>query len=351
MQKAVFLGDTILCDEPLGIQRYAYEIIKAIDEMDIPFSCELLVPENAVCNIEFKKIKVVHYGKHKKGFLWRQLDYSKYISAPDVIGVDLTLGLSVRGSDIVCLHDCIYESYPQEFVGFKNKLKRQSYLLRTRIGVKKAKRIVTVSETSKNELMKHYGITNDRISVVYNAWQHMLRITEDNGVLQKYGLERHNYYFSLGSGLPHKNFTWVVYAAKNNPNDIFVISGTNRLGNYMSLLGDKRLDNVVFTGFLSDGEIKALMAGCKAFLHPAFVEGFGIPPLEALSCGAKILVSCASCLPEIYGDSAVYFDPKDYSADIDKLVAEAHCTKDALDKYSWAESAERLITIINEVMS
>ena len=62
------------------------------------------------------------------------------------------------------------------------------------------------------------------------------------------------------------------------------------------------------------------MQHCRAFLHPAVFEGFGIPPLEALSQGARILLSNASCLPELYGDTAAYFDPQDYQVDLDALL-------------------------------
>ena len=82
------------------------------------------------------------------------------------------------------------------------------------------------------------------------------------------------------------------------------------------------------------------MRHCKAFLHPAVFEGFGIPPLEALSQGAKILLSNASCLPELYGDTAAYFDPCGYDVDLDALLAQPVSKPDKLlEKYSWDKTA------------
>ena len=75
------------------------------------------------------------------------------------------------------------------------------------------------------------------------------------------------------------------------------------------------------SGYITDGEIKYLMANCKAFIFPSFFEGFGIPPLEALSVGAKIIVSNTSCLPEIFGDSAYYIDPHNYNINLDDLLS------------------------------
>ena len=347
MKTIVFLGDTILNDEPLGIQRYAYEIIKEIDKKKPAINCELLIPEDIECSITLKNIQIVRYGKYKNHFIWRQIAYPMYLNKHKAIGVDLTLGLAIMGNGVICLHDCIFEDFPRDFIGIIGKLKRYSYLFRTHICVKKAKRIITVSETSKQEIIKHYSVSEEKISVVYNAWQHMLRVSADDVILHKYNLERGKFYFSLGSGLPHKNFEWIVYAAKKNSSSIFVISGTNRLSNYS--INDSELDNIVFTGYLTDAEIKSLMSNCKAFLHPAVMEGFGIPPLEALSCGVKIAVSNTSCLPEVYGESAVYFNPFDYNVDLDKLLSKKTSSDETLAKYSWEKSADRLYEILLEL--
>ena len=82
------------------------------------------------------------------------------------------------------------------------------------------------------------------------------------------------------------------------------------------------------------------MKHCKLFLHPAVFEGFGIPPLEALSLGAPIALARASCLPELYGDTARYFDPNDYDVDLDALLAQPVAPPaEVLAKYSWDKTA------------
>ena len=98
--------------------------------------------------------------------------------------------------------------------------------------------------------------------------------------------------------------------------------------------------NLHYPGYVSDRENKALMQHCKAFLHPAVFEGFGIPPLEALSLGAPVAVSNASCLPELYGDTVRYFDPMDYDVDLNALMAQPVAPPDkVLQKYSWPVTA------------
>lgn len=351
MKKIAILGDTIASGNIFGIQRFAYEILREIDQLDLNFKVFLVVPESSTVNIHFNNIKIVKFGNIKNAFLWRQICFPKYVRKNKCISVDMTLGMPFLGCDVVCLHDCTYENYPDNFVTFKEKLKRKSYLVRAKRLVHKSKRIITVSQHSKKDLISYYGVDSSKIDVVYNAWQHYERIRTDNIVLEKYKLRNKTYYFSLGSGLKHKNLLWIVNAAIKNPDCLFVVTGSNKFSNYLSDIGLGTISNIIYTGYLKDEEVKALMSNCKAFIHPAFCEGFGIPPLEALSCGTNILISNASCLPEIYGDSAVYFEPHDYDIDMgkyDKFPGEKEISI-VLKKYSWKMSAISLCEIIDNL--
>ena len=115
-------------------------------------------------------------------------------------------------------------------------------------------------------------------------------------------------------------------------------------------INELKTENMFFTGYISDGQIKSLMSHCKAFIHPAIYEGFGIPPLEAMSCGATLILSTATCLPEIYGKSAHYIDPYCYDIDLDVIVQE-HVEKSqiVLEKYNWSIEAKKLLHIIQSV--
>ena len=189
------------------------------------------------------------------------------------------------------------------------------------------------------------------------AWQHFKRIREDESVLERFGLisrdrgQIREYFFTLGSVLPHKNLKWIAEAAKQNPDRLFVVTGSLELSDYIGSTGLLELENVTVTGYLTDGQVKALMKHAAACIHPSLSEGFGIPPLEALSAGSRILLSDAGCLPEIYGGSAVYFDPRIYRPiRMEELMRrEAGPAEDVLKKYSWKRSAVRLKKILEEV--
>jgi glycosyltransferase involved in cell wall biosynthesis len=80
--------------------------------------------------------------------------------------------------------------------------------------------------------------------------------------------------------------------------------------------------NVIFLGYLDDEKVKALMERCRAFILPSYYEGFGLTPLEALSCGSQIIISNAASLPEIYGKTAHYIDPYSINIDLEQLLKE-----------------------------
>ena len=142
------------------------------------------------------------------------------------------------------------------------------------------------------------------MNIVYNAWQQMQRLTPDDGIFAKHPqLQRGAYYFSMATLLKNKNFPWVLRAAKAKPDAVFAIAGGGSLAAEAERLGLADLPNVLYLGYVADGEAKALMAHCKAFLFPTLYEGFGIPPLEAVACGApEIIVSDTPCMREVYGD-------------------------------------------------
>lgn len=96
--------------------------------------------------------------------------------------------------------------------------------------------------------------------------------------------------------------------------------------------------------------MKALMKNCKAFIHPAKYEGFGITPMEAMSVGAPIIISNAACLPEIYGNSAHYIDPDVSDVDLNFILSEkVEPSENVLDNYSWRKSAENFANAIREL--
>lgn len=355
MKRIFFLGDTLLNNEPLGIQRFAYEILRELDAIERDYDIELVIPEDTVCKIEFNNIKIVRYGKYRSPFIWRQVSFPRYVRSQKGIAIDLTLGLVVLNHDIVGIFDCIYEKYPKDFRSVREKIKRESYKLRAKFVIKHSKQIITISNHSKADILDCYKIPEDKITVIGCGWQHFQRVEEDYQIIQKLGLKEEKFVFALGSSLPHKNFEWILRAARNNPEYKFVVTGTNRLSNYQSELKTNDFKNLKFTGFLRDDEVKALMNACILFLHPSLYEGFAIPPLEAIYSGADVAVSNATCLPEIFGKSVCYFDPLEELPNINELKNKQKAITEndrnnVLDMYSWRKSAIQVDQLFSSIL-
>ena len=346
MKKIAILGDTIVSDKHYGIQRFAYEILKQLDLLIDKGQILLVVKKEQNVNVQFKNIEIVKTGFFKNSFLWRQISFVHFIKKNKLLSMDMTLGLPYLKCDIVCLHDCIYEKFKDDFIGIHSKLRRLIYLLKVKHIQKRAKKIITVSNTSKKSLSDYYKIEPNKIEVIYNAWQHMNNIVEDNAILEKLHLNKKQYVFSLGSILPHKNIEWLIENSKYN-NLTYVITGDYI--NYNKKNTTIKLpNNVIFSGYLSDGEIKTLMKNCYAFIQPSLIEGFGIPPLEALSQGANVLVSNIPCFKEIYGEHVKYFDPMKYNYSLNDNINNYN-KNELLAKYSWEQSAKKMLKILSEL--
>ena len=178
-----------------------------------------------------------------------------------------------------------------------------------------------MSEFSKNEILRVYGVSPQKITVVYNAWQHMLSIEpSDEKVLKMLGLTKKNFFLSLSTIAPNKNLKWVLNAAKNNPNEVFAIAGSLNPARFGMDLDVASLKNVKFIGYISDNDFVLLSKECKAFLFPSFYEGFGIPPLEAMSRGAPVVVSNIPVLKEIFRSAAYYIDPYEDVGNLETLL-------------------------------
>lgn len=328
-----YINGSVLEGKRDGIPRYAYNVIYQLDKIVEKGKITILfskVPNDCKC---YKNIAVLELGGDKR--LWTIKKCLPYIIRHHGKYVDFRNALCIPGS-IVCIHDI----RPMVLTNNEPKSSHNQFALFLYSAKLFAKKIVVVSEFTRNELCSKFHFNPRKITVVANAWNHMNLYSEDSAIMNKYNLPHKGFYYSLGSQAPHKNFKWVYEVAKRNPNSPFVIAGAVDKVLWGEMYSEE-LSNVIFVGFVSDEENVALMKHSKMFLFPSLYEGFGIPPLEALSQGTKVAVSNCTSLPEIYGDAVVYFDPYDYDVDLDKMFSQEVCNAETvLEKYTWQHSAE-----------
>lgn len=337
-----------------GIPRVLCETLKELDGYVEGLNVVLALSDKNTLPFEFKNIKIIRIPlKKEKGGMLMEMSVEKYAKRHNLMYINFANRPPMFSNGITFLHDVIPEMMQEQFKQYKpNMLGKCKRLIKHYCLVHHTKMLVTASHYSEEMIRKVLGYKKE-ICVIYPAWQHILERGEDSDALKKYGLESKAYFFSLGNLAPHKNLKWILEVAKNNPNQIFALSGRKTLGDYSDLGELNSLPNVKMLGFVSDEEMKSLVKNAKALLFPTLIEGFGIPPLEAMSLGTPSIVSDIPCMRKVYGDSVYYIYPHDYNVDLERVVDEQRISgqKETLEKYSWKKAARAWANIIREQLS
>lgn len=333
-----------------GQERFAREIIQELDKLVKYGTIELVIPQYAEEEKipKYKNISIVRWGKCKS-HMWEQIDFLTYILYKRKIGINLCTTCPLLKPDINTIHDINQSVNPQYFKSLYGRLSTIWHSLMQFSSFKWGKKILTVSEFSKKEIIRVFHVKASKILVLGNGWQHVNRIKEDLDIFKKNPILIPNEYFFAASSLtPQKNFQWIIEVAKKNTSEVFAIAGKKE--KLTNTFGTQIPNNLLFLGYITDSEMKALMQNCKAFIHPAFYEGFGIPPLEAMANGAKIIVSKTASLPEIFQNSAYYIDPYNTNVDLKSLMEPTiEPSSRVLDKYSWENEAKKLYNYLNSL--
>ncbi len=342
--RGIIINGRFLLHRVTGVERYAREILSELDKLIEPDEIEIAIPPEVTDLPSYNNIRITRIGKlHNR--LWEHISFPLYVKKKRSLSLNLCNVAPLLAPGIVCIHDVKIRACPQYF--------SRKFVLWYRLlfsnACKRANTIITVSQFSKKEIVKYFKIAPNQIDVIPNAWQHYERIDYNENTLTKYGLKRYQYFFSVCSLEPNKNIRWIAEAAKDNSDQVFVVAGAINKTIFADGLGFECPENMMLIGYVSDEEAKTLMRDSKAFLFPTFYEGFGIPPLEALSAGCKsIIVSDTEVMHEIFGDDVGYINPYKYVHTDFREMKRTDSSR-ILDKYSWKKSARALHNIIKTV--
>ncbi len=340
-----------------GLGRYIEQLIKHLEQIDRSNDYVIFLRRDNFDNYrpqnpKFKKVlaDIAWYGvaeqfKLKKIIRREKVDFMHF--------PHWNVPLGYNDPFVVTVHDLILLHYPTRRASTKGFFtywfKNFIWKLVLKNAVKKSIKIITPSEFTKQDLIKTLNVPADKISVTclaptpqlngiqppvilseakrseeslsgHELGQRSFAVAQDDKtstVLKNYKITK-PYLLYVGVAYPHKNLetllaAWKIFMEKFGTGYQLVLAGKK---NYfyerlIKLVAKEKINNVIFTDFIPDQDLPALYQNASLYVFPSLYEGFGLPPLEAMSYNLPVASSAASCLPEILKDAAIFFDPHD----------------------------------------
>ncbi|OGC22549.1 hypothetical protein A3J90_06695 [candidate division WOR-1 bacterium RIFOXYC2_FULL_37_10] len=246
---------------------------------------------------------------------------------------------------VLTVHDLIHEKFSSMFKKNDVAAKFKKILL------EKASRIIAVSENTKHDIESIYSISPEKIDVIYHG-SSFGQVEAEPIDLEFFG----KYLLYVGDRKLYKNFTFFLESissllAQDKELYLICIGGREFSKKEITLFKELNIEKkIVFYDF-SDGVLAYLYRNAQSFVYPSLYEGFGIPIVDAFSCGCPVIISNTSCFPEVAGDAAEYFDPTDKVSilnSIKKVICNKSLKNQLIEKgfqrmkyFTWAKTAEQ----------
>lgn len=338
-----------------GMPRVGAELVNAFDILLAEpefraLEMTLIGPKGIAGSLNFRNIRIREQPA-LRGFLWEQVAAVLASGTNYLVNFTSTAPVLKRNGCVV-VHDAQFRSTPLSHGGRSALL----YGLVTPLVAKTYRNVVTISEYAKAELLR-YGVTaRTDLAVIHNGADHALRWVEDDRVVAENGLRTEPYLLANGVVHHHKNARILFEAARQRP-DIaakLVMFGSSKREDFEAR-GIEVPSGVRFLGRVTDGELCSLIKHASLFLFPSLTEGFGLPPLEAMSLGCATICARAGAMPEVCADGAAYADPADaaeWIRRIDELLGD-EAARRALaaaglaraGAFTWEAAARRYLTL------
>lgn len=351
----VFINGKFTAQSLTGVQRVGHELLLAIDRLAAPgvaagWRWVLLCPPQAVLprleRIECRCVGPAGLPLH----LWEQC------VLPVVARSGLLLNLAGTGPyrvrrQAVLLHDAAVFDLPQAYTPAFVRWYRGLFARQ----VRSARPLCVVSDFSRERLGACLQVPRERWQVIQPGAEHLDRVTPDDRILERLNLVGRPFFLAVGSVNPGKNLAALLraYATVPVPRPALVLVGGGNARVFASETdGGGDPAGVLRAGRLDDAALKALYRQALALLFPSLYEGFGLPPLEAMSQGCPVVAAQAASLPEVCGEAALYVDPRSEAsmaaamrriaedADLRQQLREAGLARAAC--FTWEAAAARL---------
>lgn len=345
-----------------GVERMALELTRAISQEIEERAPEAVVqvalpPGTAIhpeglsrlegCPLSFTTVG------HRSGHAWEQTELAGLQPESWLLNLCNTAPM-VRRRQAVVICDAQFILHPEAY----SRAFRWWYRILLSIVSRRSAAVFTISEFSKIQLERYGVVPKGKLKTLRLGVDHLLPVDPDDTILVRHGLER-PYILAIGSLAHHKNLPFLIeaFSAAGMAEVDLVIAG----GGYARVFADAGLPvakNVQYLGRVTDAELKALYGRALAFACPSLSEGFGLPPLEAMTTGCPVVATTGGAVPEVCGDAALYADPTDqaaWSAALRRIVEDKELratlgtrARARASQYVWRETARQLLAELRD---
>lgn len=359
-----------------GIREYIYNLVVHLVELNkkaefifyVSKDDEKYWQKTMPVNLKYKIFPFKRDQKIKRAFLqnyfWKAEEkkekfdvfHSPFFHVPTAIECPL----------VMTVHDLRFRRYPQSYPFFRYLYIKYSF----KKSIRRCETIITVSEFTKKEIIKYYRIDSKKIQVIHEAINekqfnlHNIN-RSDYDILREYDIEKDKFILSVGHLEPRKNYlnlfqAYLELKKANRINCKLVIVGKKNYKFKQELEVIDKEKDIVYLEFVKQKTLLALYDQAVCLVFPSIYEGFGFPPLEAAAMRTPSLVSNASCIPEICGEGALYFDPfdiKDIKNKLDLMVSNKKTRNEIISKatqnlksYSWEATARKTMNVFHSLI-
>jgi glycosyltransferase involved in cell wall biosynthesis len=355
-----------------GISWYIYNLLTNLNRVEPTYRYTAFLSDSDFQPHKGLAVQRSSWPTHKPAvrILWEQLVLPFFLKKESINllhALAFVAPVAVRCPFVTTVYDLSFIRYPDAF----RPLNRWYLSLFTRYSSKRARAIITISESTRQDVIQTFGVLPDKVRTIYCGVDDSFRPLPPGQVESfriKQGLPD-RFILRLGTIEPRKNVEGVIraYAAWRARDEkapkLFIAGGKGwHYEQVFRLVEELNLtEHVVFPGYLPQEELPWWYNAASLFVYPSYFEGFGLPVLEAMACGTPVITSNVSSLPEVAGEAAVMVDPTDIMA-LSQAMEQMFCDPDLARtrrekglnqaaKFSWLTSARMTAQVYSQVLS
>ena len=360
-----------------GVGNYTHNLIQHLSQLDRENQYVLFYSHHLNVKFAIPKIdnpnfesKFIRFPNKLLNLMWATVKLPKvdwFVGSVDVYhSPTFCLNALARGKSLITIHDLNFLAYRK----FAIRSGRWHYAFKIRNYAEKVDAIIADSESTRSEIIKYLKIPEEKIHVIYlgcsPAFQPLSSSETKQKIMEKYQIKG-DFILYVGTLEPRKNLRGLIQAyANSRAKDDFrlVLAGGKgwKYKHIFRLVNQLKLqDRVIFCGYVPDSDLPALYNSASVFVYPSFYEGFGLPPLEAMTCGTPVIVSHTTSLPEVVGDAGIYVDPFDIeqiSLSIDTVLSDTKLCQTLREQglkraklFSWEKTARETLKLYQQLAS